>query len=65
MEHLQHAIADHLEENDFDGMVFEFRFSEGVLPVLYAIRRALGDKQLIVTTHPHICKVVNGFSLIF
>ena len=65
MEHLQHAIADHLEENEFDGMVFEIGFSEGVLPVLYAIRRTLGDKQLIVTTHPHICKVVNNSLLTF
>ena len=50
---MQQILADHIEEYEFDGLVFEVGFSEGILPILYAIRHAIGERQLIVTAHPH------------
>ena len=38
--------------NGLDGLVFEVGFSEGILPLLEPIRKAIGDKELILVVHP-------------
>ena len=49
---LKHLLADISKQYGFDGFVFEFGFSSEILPLMMEIRSALGDKQIILVTHP-------------
>ena len=35
--------------------MFELGFSEGILPIIESIRKAIQEKELILTVHPQSC----------